>query len=172
MEKTLNNKLVRALLITSPLIIIALVSVGFSLNESITSLNNEDSSVTAVISQLEPAEVVAPPVQIAARVLYEEYISNQTAADIKYRGSLVVVQGVLSGICPATSTLQWVTLETDGQNAFVKCQLSGDFTFLSSINDLIGQTVTIAGICQGFSGSYLIIDEIYTNDLPTHTDLG
>ncbi|AGG05743.1 MULTISPECIES: OB-fold putative lipoprotein [Dehalococcoides] len=168
----MNNKLSRALFITSPIIILSLISMVFSLDKFINPSITEDGRNTPIVSEKPPQQITAPQVQISSRALYEEYISNQTEADIKYFDKLIIVQGVLNEICPVMSSPQWVTLETGEGNAFVRCQLSNDFTFLNSTSNLLGKTITIAGICKGLSGFYLIIDNIYTNDLPTHTDLG
>ena len=63
----------------------------------------------------------------------------------------------------------YITLVTDGSGGdFVKCI----FTVLTSLEKevpgLLGDEVTVTGICLGLSEDYVIIEAAFSEDIPTY----
>ena len=153
-----NSDWVRSITIASPVLVAALVSL-----------------VLAVTTILNPAEATTPATnggpgqlqEVTATQLYSEFLANEGVAKAKYAGQQVQVSGALAGW--GENGLPYITLATDGSGgAFVKCILDFDFTdyTIQQLPDLLGQEVTVTGLCQGLSDGYVIIENGTTNDIP------
>jgi len=89
----------------------------------------------------------APICQIDAKVLYDEYESNQVAADQKYKGKVIVVTGSIKDIGKDLMDQPYIKI---GRSAV----LGVDCTFVKKDSSPIanlqkGQTVSVKGRVEG-----------------------
>ena len=149
---------------TSPIIAAAIVSSIFAINTSTNPFTTADIKDTTALNPIQTT--TRPSATITAQTLYADFLSGQESADAKYIGQPVNIRGIIAEVSPATSSSKWVRLETNTGSALVQCQLAKDLTFNDAISTMIGKTVIISGICKGFSGNYVIIENISSNDIP------
>jgi hypothetical protein len=88
---------------------------------------------------------------ITATQLYEEYNANEEAANAKYKGKIIKINGIVNEIGIDRVDTPYVILTGSGQNGLfgVQCMFSSKDE-LKAAQLFEGQSLTIEGICQGF----------------------
>ena len=89
--------------------------------------------------------------------LYFEYSTNEIAADAKYKGKIVNVDGVVHRVDRDILGAPYITLETSG---FGLIQCMFDRGYEPQLAQLeAGQYVTVQGICHGSGVTSVLIDD-------------
>jgi len=90
----------------------------------------------------------APSYRVSANGLYSEYDSNEVAADLKYRGKVVVVSGVVNRIGKGFVGGLYITLGGSGFLDGVQCHFpKGEEASLANLSK--GQEVIVKGTVDG-----------------------
>ncbi len=97
-------------------------------------------------------ENVNPDLTISAEQLIRDYKSNETEADKKYLGKLLIVSGKINDI-KIENEIKKITLETSDPTSSV----TFDFDVSINIGNVkIGDDVKIKGNCTGFIGDVIL----------------
>jgi uncharacterized protein (DUF1330 family) len=90
----------------------------------------------------------SPSIRISAKQLYADYEANGVAADQKYKGRILEVNGTIDTIDKDIMDTIFVTLKGDEYIGYVQCMFSKEYAGrAASLRK--GQTVTIKGKCDG-----------------------
>ena len=103
---------------------------------------DETASVDADISTKEPV------LSISAKKLYSEYEANEVAADLKYKGKVIEVTGIVRLIDKGLMDEIYVTLEGDEYFGDIQCFFS-ESRAQEAASLRKGSKVTIIGLCEG-----------------------
>jgi uncharacterized protein (DUF1330 family) len=102
--------------------------------------------------------------KVKAEVLYKEYVSDKTAADLKYNGKVVEISGKLSTVESADTLViaTFVFKQGDFGDEGIRC------TMLSKYKEEVksipsGSEVKIKGFCSGYNNVDVIMDKCSLN---------
>ncbi len=103
-----------------------------------------------------PTPTPAPVIKISAAALYQDYRDNEIAADIKYKGQLLEIAGIIDNIGDDILGTPYVSLRTGQYSiAGVQCMFkTSDRPALAKLSK--GQSVTIRGTGDGYLFSVLV----------------
>lgn len=135
---------------TNPLVIVLAVIGGIVLLFGTCAICV--GSFTAKPSTSVPGSVqtqnTEPPIYISASELYNEYKDNEVAADMKYKGKIVVVNGIVGEVGKDIVDTPYISLTGGGQYEITKvqCMFSDkDLNRLATISK--GSSISIQGTC-------------------------
>lgn len=103
---------------------------------------DETSSVDADISTTEPV------LSISAKKLYSEYEANEVAADLKYKGKVIEVTGIVRLIDRGLMDEIYVTLKGNEYFGDIQCFFSESRAQEAAALKK-GSKITIIGLCDG-----------------------
>ena len=93
--------------------------------------------------------------QVSANDLYNEYLSDEASADVKYLGKVVEVKGSVINLERSEEDVRLMLLQ-DEMGSGILCEL--EVSEGSQINIENGMNISIRGICTG-----KLIDIVFTN---------
>ena len=118
-------------------------------------------SIIAIASTEETIEVdiagKSPEVTVTAHEINQAYEANEVAADVKYKGKVIQVSGVVEGIEKDFMDTIFVKLSAGGEFGYasVECYF-GDSHQADAASLSKGQRVTIKGLGDGYLGDVMI----------------
>jgi hypothetical protein len=89
-----------------------------------------------------------PSFTVSANKLYSDYKSNGVSADVKYKGKVIKVIGVVNNIDRDLMDNIYVTLKGDKYFGDIQCFFSEDYVGKAS-KLYKGKRITVKGICDG-----------------------
>jgi hypothetical protein len=105
----------------------------------------ESSAASTASETSQASEQAKPEVSVTASDYYDEYESNEVAADNKYKGKLLQITGRVSGVRKTLGSV-YIDLESSNPYLFVACEMS-DESAAASVSK--GSQVTIIGSGAG-----------------------
>ena len=103
---------------------------------------DETSTIDADISTTEPV------LSISAEKLYSEYEANEVAADLKYKGKVIEVTGIVRLIDKGLMDEIYVTLKGNEYFGDIQCFFS-ESRAQEAASLKKGSKITIIGLCDG-----------------------
>ncbi|AQU05823.1 hypothetical protein B1778_03555 [Dehalococcoides mccartyi] len=173
MNKISNGKFLRSLALSSPVLIIAAVSIVFSIStafegkvaSSPTGNTDDNTQVTAPIDDTSTDASV--DLTITAETLYSHYVNaGETNPDQYYKNKNIKVTGSVAAVAYGKAPNScWVTLKTDqGNGANIVCYF-GTNVIKGSFTVEIGSHIEITGICMGLTDGRIIFINSLTDDI-------
>ncbi len=133
--------------------LVFLVFVGFIIiSAAIGGNHNENIDPSSIIVD-QPKEVIS----ISARQLYDEYIENQIAADLKYENEILEISGTVDSIGKDILDNMYVSLKTNDLIGSVQCMLE-DSELEKAVNLANGQSIIVQGEVSGFLVNVILRD--------------
>lgn len=121
------------------------VSSGSKYGQPITGLNESSGRTTTREASVKPPEV---PLNIGSMRLSAEYEANEVAADLRYRGRLLSVTGVVGSITKDFCDIPYVSLSGTNWLSDVSCSFNKeDQPVLAMLHK--GDQITVIGRCTG-----------------------
>ncbi len=94
---------------------------------------------------------VTTGINIDAANLFKEFSETEKTATAKYNGKVLEIRGIVSGISTNQEGKTIVQLQTDDPMFGINCTMEKNSKFKE------GETVTLKGICSGFTTDVIII---------------
>jgi hypothetical protein len=91
-------------------------------------------------------------IKIEAATLFNEYISNEKAANQKYLEKILEVTGVVTSITKNAEGLAVILLKADDPMFGINCTMEGKANNIKE-----GEQVTLKGICTGYLTDVVLI---------------
>jgi hypothetical protein len=99
------------------------------------------------------------PIVVSPSELLAEYKANEVAADLKYKGRWLRLQGEVDKIAKDIADRIYVTLKSGGRFELLSVQCHFDDKFTAQAAQLTkGQTITVVGKCDGKFGNVHLKD--------------
>lgn len=104
-------------------------------------------------------EKAKPEYVLTANELFDFYIDNQTDAEAKYNGKVLLITGILSSVEQSQDMIILNFSFTDGLfgEEGVRCTMLENHAEKAK-NLLAGTEVSVKGLCNGFTGSDVILE--------------
>lgn len=86
---------------------------------------------------------------VTSQILLADFQNDESAANAKYLGKVVQVEGAIQEIIPGEDLKMQVILDTGDMMSGISCMLEEDHTAFLARKLKKGDTVTIKGFCSG-----------------------
>ncbi|HTO15011.1 MAG TPA: hypothetical protein VLZ83_04535 [Edaphocola sp.] len=97
-------------------------------------------------------------INITAVQLFNEFTTNESAANAKYLNKALEVNGIIIVVAENQDNEQYIVLKTNDEMYGIMCTLRH-----KNINSFVGDNVNIKGYCSGFAGDVKLTDCVLTN---------
>ena len=126
------------------------------------STTTQPSAPAAPASAPTSSPVTAPsptPITVTAAELFRDYEANEVAADEKYKGKMIGVQGTVKSIGKDIVGSMYITLSTEERYGIMSVQCMFDDEFKNQLAQLKkGQNVMVSGRLDGKMGNVILSD--------------
>ncbi|CAI83516.1 OB-fold protein [Dehalococcoides mccartyi] len=106
-------------------------------------------------------------ISVTAEKMYQDYNSNIESANDYYIDKRIKVEGRLAEFALGDMGEYWIKLETSSGSANILCYFSPAYQLIGAeVQSMIGQLVTISGVCTGMQGGLVVLKPSFSCDLP------
>jgi uncharacterized protein (DUF1330 family) len=137
---------------------VGIVTIMFAIIIAVV-MYNVFSGQTQKLARVEKERVehIGPSIYVSAYQLYNEYESNEIAADEKYKGKLISVGGLIDDIGKDIRDQMYITLKTDSSINSVQCFFKEENKAVLA-NLQKDSRVRVIGRCDGKFGNVIFKD--------------
>ncbi|AHB13499.1 OB-fold protein [Dehalococcoides mccartyi] len=173
MNKTSNGKFLRGVMLSSPVLVIAAVSIIFSISVALegkidsSPTGNTDSTDQVTNPITDNSTDATVDLTITAETLYSHYVDpGETNPDQYYKSKNIKVTGKVAGfVYGTTANSCWISLKTDQSNgANVVCYF-GNYVIKPGADISIGMDIEITGTCMGLTNGRITLINSFTEDV-------
>lgn len=97
-------------------------------------------------------------INITAVQLFNEFTTNESAANSKYLNKAIEVNGIISIVDENQDNEPYIVLQTEDEMYGIMCTLRH-----KNINRIVGDNVIIKGYCSGYIGDVKLTDCVLAN---------
>lgn len=157
-------------ILISVLVILAIVIIGavFCIDIVLVSLKTKFPIVESIPLT---EDINSGIVYVTAEKVYQDYIVSPEFAKEYYQGKRIKVQGILVGFALNDKGEYRINLSTSADSANILCCFSPAYQLLEiEVQSMIGQLITVTGICNGMQNNLVVLKPSFSCDLPIEPD--
>jgi hypothetical protein len=176
MSNSTNGKFLRGIMLSSPVLVIAAVSIIFSVSVAVegkidSSPTGSTSNNTQQVDNNEPADNTPSGepiiILVAAETLYSQFISpGEINPEQYYTNKTIKVRGKIADFVYGSAPNScWISLKTDLDNgANIICYF-GNYVIKPGADIEIGMEIAITGTCMGMTNGKITFVGSSTEDI-------